>query len=514
MDPFIGLLIIVLVAKAVIDKGRREYRATREHHAAQIARDHPDWHPRKVSRSAGRRAMAHWWNEFAAWPPFPSARAAFAEERMTARVAAEEARAAGVVRWQDLRERLERAMAAQREHQGTAMTDDVPLPASGDGAPPAAPLPSETVGGPGRPLLVRPRDEPLRPGMHEPYRVPADPEPDDLAQPDGRRDSSWLEPYEERCEGCGGTGGNGDGTDACPVCRGWGSKPPDPDAPPWWHGTICRACGNPGTADDPVVSASQIHRSHVVEAQARYQEALARHRQAKADDAPAGMCDLCPDQAPHLPGDCVRYPDAPPADDPFPEPADDNWPTGVPHRRNGYDATDPSHDAERERDLCPPSPATTEGDRVATRDTNTSDGYWDPYRGPAGPTHQEMRGPGPGVPTANGGNMTTGTDTPIDTSLENADTPHEAMQGAFRQIGARAAEFAQAASDELAAAAAVHGMDRDPQTMSDIAALADHAQALQQQANLAATGLAQRHAEGAEYHSTGTDAHASAYRPS
>lgn len=110
--------------------------------------------------------------------------------------------------------------------------------------------------------------------------------------------------------------------------------------------------------------------------------------------------------------------------------------------------------------------------------------------------------------------MPTGTDTSIDTSLENADTPHEAMQGAFRQIGARAAEFAQAASDELAAAAAVHGMDRDPQTMKDITALADHAQALQQQANQAASGLAQRHADGAEYHSTGTDAHASAYRPS
>lgn len=473
MDPFIGLLIIVLIAKAALDKGRREYRATREQHAAQIARDHPDWHPRKVSRSAGRRALSHWWNELAAWPPFPSLRAAFAEERMTAKVAREEARADGVVRWKELRERLQQALAAQAEHPAAPPAHGEPeVPAT----PEVPPLPSETVGPqPGRAPV--PDDDPVcgigachnapRPGR--PFCAECETAiyaPRPAPKP---RDSSWLEPHEERCEACGGTGGNADGTDSCPVCRGWGSKPPDPDAPPWWHGTPCRACGNPGTADDPVVSASQIHRSHVVEAQARYQDALARQRQAAGD----GEHD----------------------DDPFPEPEDGNWPTGVPHRRNG--------DA--------PSPAANGGNVAAP--TRRLDG--EPET-PANKQFYDDHGtPFYGNPAA--GPMNGGTAMPagaIDTALEGADTPHEAMQGAFRQIGARAAEFAQAASDELAAAAAVHGMDRDPQTMADIAGLADHAQALQAQANAAATGLASRHAEGAEYHSTGTDANASAYRPS
>jgi hypothetical protein len=464
MEPFFGLLIIVLICKAVIDKGRREYRATREQHAAQIARDHPDWHPRKVSRSAGRRALSHWWNELAAWPPFPSVRAAFAEDRMTAKVAREEARADGVVRWRDLHERLQKALAAQQEHR-----DEDASPAGGmpqvPPAPEVPPLPSETVG-----------PQPDR-GL-----VPAD-----AAAVCGiGACQNAARPGQPFCAECG---------TAIYAPR------PDPrlndtqrerDADPRLR-NACAGCGHPGTPGDPLVvhpDGYRVHESHVTDPDSGlYVPPDPEPPLFDGDPVnPRSPAYVEPPDEEWLYNDPVHDVRAPiPPDhfgspwasgDPFPEPDDGNWPTGVPHRRNG-DAPAADHSNEMEQEL------------------------WQ--------ADQDRRNGGPS-PTVNGGS--TVTDTQIDTALEGADTPHEAMQGAFRQIGTRAAEFAQAASDELAAAAAVHGMDRDPQTMADIAALADHAQALQAQANAAATGLGQRHAEGAEYHSTGTDANASAYRPS
>lgn len=38
---------------------------------------------------------------------------------------------------------------------------------------------------------------------------------------------------------------------------------------------ICRACGQPGTDADPVVSGHQVHRSHAIEQQDLYRRALA-----------------------------------------------------------------------------------------------------------------------------------------------------------------------------------------------------------------------------------------------
>ena len=43
MEAFLGLMLIFWVCKSAVDKGRKEYRSTRDHHAAQIARAHPDW---------------------------------------------------------------------------------------------------------------------------------------------------------------------------------------------------------------------------------------------------------------------------------------------------------------------------------------------------------------------------------------------------------------------------------------------------------------------------------------
>jgi hypothetical protein len=94
----------------------------------------------------------------------------------------------------------------------------------------------------------------------------------------GRRpaDSAWLRPGEKRCRACRGTGSGKDSTGTCPACRGWGSAPPDPAAPVAAPGTACTACGRPASPDDPVLAdgGGPVHRSHALEQQASYREAL------------------------------------------------------------------------------------------------------------------------------------------------------------------------------------------------------------------------------------------------
>lgn len=89
------------------------------------------------------------------------------------------------------------------------------------------------------------------------------------------RKSVWLDPGKEPCEYCNGTGGNPHGEFQCPVCNGFGGAPADPGSAPLPDGTICPACGRPGTAGDPVVSSHGIHRSEALAWQERYREALA-----------------------------------------------------------------------------------------------------------------------------------------------------------------------------------------------------------------------------------------------
>jgi len=414
MSAIIFFIVFVWAVKSAADKVRGEYRATRDHHAASLAREHKDWHPKRIQRAAGRRAQSYWWHEFThndgrKWQPFPSFRAAFGEDMLTARVAAAEAHASGISRRKELTERLAAAKAARDAH-GVPFESAVP------------PLPADTVGGT---TGSTPEDPPL-PGS---FPRPGEPWPPGHQAGDARPDdSAWLRPGERRCPKCGGAG--------CDWCRGWGSDDPDPGAPEAPAGTICGACGRPGTEHDPVLrdGPSRIHRSHAIEA--------AEGR--KADDAA--------DWAQYGPGD------------PFPEPADDDWPTGQPRRDQHNGARTP----------------------LATV-TDIS-------------------------PTATEGKPVTQTTEP-DTSLEGADTPHEAMQGVFGQFAEQAQRTADAAGDDLTAAAAVHGYDRDPQVMADIADISDQASALSERAKQAREGLRQRHAEGAEYHANGQDAHASAFRP-
>jgi hypothetical protein len=88
----------------------------------------------------------------------------------------------------------------------------------------------------------------------------------------------------------------------------WGLPQPDPrlndtqrerDADPRLR-NACAACGNLGSAEDPLAvhpDGFRVHESHITD----------------------------PDSGLYVPDD----------DEPFPEPEDGNWPTGVPHRRNG-----------------------------------------------------------------------------------------------------------------------------------------------------------------------------------
>jgi hypothetical protein len=486
MDPLIASVIITWLLMRAGRAVRNEWQHSRDTHGNDLARQHPDWSPHRVRRNARRRARGDWLTEIR--DGFPSLKQSLAEDRLLARTVREERIAAGEDRMRGLRERLN---AAVRKREAGRPKQDATDPGSGrhrrrvtpgpaDAAIPAGPV---TVWGPcpgddtAPPLLAdigKPAPGPsaaIPPGAC-PWCHGSGDEPlstdrcgwckgsGKVPGPSGRPSVRSYPGRDDGCPGCGELPGQPclSGCD-CMACH-LKAQMPDPrlndtqrqrDADPRLR-NACAACGNPGTAEDPLVvhpDGFRVHESHVTDPDSGLyvppagedppwlQEVGERYQ--ATGEVPAGWT---------ADGD-------PAYDDPFPEPDPDDWPTGIPHRRNG--------DA--------PSPA-TEGDDEMT------------------------------------------TDMQIDTALENADTPHEAMQGAFRQIGARAAQFAQAASDELAAAAAVHGMDRDPQTMADIAALADHAQALQAQADAAATGLASRHADGAEYHGSGRDAHASAFRPS
>ena len=136
--------------------------------------------------------------------------------------------------------------------------------------------------------------------------LPEDPYPvRDDARPD---DSDHLRPGQKRCPQCGGSGAGPTG--ACSYCRGWGSDDPDPHAPLAAPGTICGACGHPGTAADPVLTegGESFHRSHAVEAAAN-----------RRDEAGV-LADI----------DRIRIR--------LDERDEKDWPAGIPHRRRG-DAT-------------------------------------------------------------------------------------------------------------------------------------------------------------------------------
>jgi hypothetical protein len=96
-------------------------------------------------------------------------------------------------------------------------------------------------------------------------------------------------------------------------------------------------------------------------------------------------------------------------------------------------------------------------------------------------------------------------------TVEDAETPFEGLK-TYAGEQAKAARETVNHADEVVAYSCSHGFDRDPAVMSQVQAMHDAAEAHAAAAEAAVRALSS-HEPGAEYHGTGTDAHASAFRP-
>jgi hypothetical protein len=91
------------------------------------------------------------------------------------------------------------------------------------------------------------------------------------------------------------------------------------------------------------------------------------------------------------------------------------------------------------------------------------------------------------------------------------DSPYQAAQAAFAGYEELAAQNEQAA-ETLEAQLTMHGFDRDRELMEHIRGLRESAGQIRAHAAQARQALVNHHATGAEYHQSGTDANASAFR--
>ena len=121
---FIEAIILAWLVMKAYEAGKAEYGHARDKHSAEIARSHPDWSPGRVRRNANRRAWGEFWTETR--DGFPQRKAAWAENRLTARVKREELLAAGELRMRELWGRLDAAKTQREEAKkkpGTAEDD-------------------------------------------------------------------------------------------------------------------------------------------------------------------------------------------------------------------------------------------------------------------------------------------------------------------------------------------------------------------------------------------------------
>lgn len=342
------LIVVVWATKGAWDHAKGARTASRDQRIAEVAKTYPKGAlPKSRRKAAARQYAAGWWARevrhgfpvtktgwHAAWLAHQTTADHHKARREEARTTALETRASVLKGMPDHKKRQAEAQAeldkirgelAVQQAKGSPATgrkavreaaDEVArkraekeqpsagkCPACGapdgyehlEGCDPAAPpLPAESVRRTD-PVVI---DTPAR--LHN------------------AEDSAHLLPGEPRCEGCGGTGRNGDGTDACPVCRGWGAAHVGPEfmgAAP--AGTVCNACGRKGTPEDPVLIApggTRTHRSHAVQLHEAYADALKRHYpdDGEIDDAVTDA-----DSAP-IPFDPPTAQGAPPPDRPEP----------------------------------------------------------------------------------------------------------------------------------------------------------------------------------------------------
>lgn len=279
------LIAVGFAFRSAFDHAKTRMRESRAASVRQVRKTYRKGEiPKHKLKAAARRHDAGWWlSEFG--HGFPVARRGWQAGWIAHRTAAEQHRArleeaktshaeaqASVIaglpdhkarqaearkRRDEILERLkgqpEEAKGSRKAVQAAAdqvTADEVAVKrAEKQKAAGVPPLPSDTI------------DRKPAPGPYAPDDDAdnADPEVETATSdlPEDHELSDWLRPGEPRCRVCDGRG--------CRDCRGWGSAAPDPNAPEAEPGTICNACGRPGTDDDPVLAqpgGTNLHRSH------------------------------------------------------------------------------------------------------------------------------------------------------------------------------------------------------------------------------------------------------------
>jgi hypothetical protein len=125
----VGLIVFLILWWSLaysVEKARDQWRHTRDGYARDIARANPGWHKAKVRRHARRRAVT-WWAREAA-EGFPAIRQAWAEDRDHVRYLRETERIGRETRLAELRAELNAIRRGREEHGAAVEAGDTTLP--------------------------------------------------------------------------------------------------------------------------------------------------------------------------------------------------------------------------------------------------------------------------------------------------------------------------------------------------------------------------------------------------
>lgn len=181
MGVLITAIVITIAIKHFWEKGAREYAHTRDTAAAQLARQHAGWSPRKIQRHARRRARTYWWDQIR--EGFPDLKQAYEEDRLAAE--AERARAVldGVKRRKEMRDRIREAMEEhhrireqERLEEESRRQPVVEEPRPADDARPT-PAPASPAAPEPPPAPAAGEGAKRQPPVQEPYTGPGGPAP-------------------------------------------------------------------------------------------------------------------------------------------------------------------------------------------------------------------------------------------------------------------------------------------------------------------------------------------------
>lgn len=158
------LLLSLGIAWAIMhfwEAGKREYGHVRDRHAAEIAREHPAWSPRKIQRRAKRRARGYWWDQIRRG--FPDLKEAYEEDRLIAERERVLGSLEGEKRRRDLRDQIRKAIEEhirikeeERQAEEARRAPQINVPEGGPANPanpatPAAPAGTVNTAAPTQP---------------------------------------------------------------------------------------------------------------------------------------------------------------------------------------------------------------------------------------------------------------------------------------------------------------------------------------------------------------------------